>query len=172
MVDFIGERLLFSFDDYLLEFNYYHKEWLLHDGIPMNGGALISDRKLYASDGTNILIEGTTYTDSVAYRRSNFETLGAPSYLKKFHRVLIFTPSMAEGFTIGIDTYKNWDTSETVTSETKSGDVGQVDLTQRLDPARVKSLAIEIKSDSGQVFISEGYEYEYGGFSRDFQDDD
>jgi hypothetical protein len=79
---------------------------------------------------------------------------------------------MAEGFTIGIDTYKNWDTSETVTSETKSGDVGQVDLTQRLDPARVKSLAIEIKSDSGQVFISEGYEYEYGGFSRDFQDDD
>tara|TARA_R110000744_G_scaffold371682_2_gene482857 strand:- start:635 stop:2815 length:2181 start_codon:yes stop_codon:yes gene_type:complete len=172
IVDFIGERLLFSFGEYMVEFNYYHKEWLLHDGIPMSGGAIISNRELYTSDGLNVFKEAGTYTKSTAYRVSNFETLQAPSLLKKFHRVLIFTPSMPTSFSLGINTYKNWDLSERATEEEKDGEANQVDVTQRLNPASVKSMAMEIYSPSGQPFISEGYEYEYGGFSRDFQDDD
>ena len=178
LVDFRREYMYFviestgSQEAFTLAYSYYHKEWYLYDAINIDGGVRLIDGKLMSSDGTNISIEGTTNTSLEAFYRSNFETLGFPSFAKKFLQILLYTMDFTQASSIGINTYRDWNTEDTSTEESEDIDVGQVDCNQRLNPARSQSMAFEMVSDSGNELIVNGYEYEVEADVEMFKDDD
>jgi len=176
VVDFKREYIYFSIGGttpVILAYSYYFNEWFLYDYINTSGGFDLIDGLLYSSDGTNMYVENTlNKKEAVAYYRSNFETVGVPSFSKKFLQVLLYTIDMASGATIGFKTYKNWITSESETDEEKSVEIGQVDVVQRFNPDRSKSVAIEINSASNNELTLNGYEYEYSDDVKMFKNDD
>lgn len=157
---------------YIFAFSYYHQEWFLWENIPAGGGFSLIDNTLYYSDGNDIYKENGANTASDAYYRSNFETLGEPSFEKKFHKILMYTIDMPNTARIAIKTFKDWITSKSITKESKSVKKGESDLTVRLDPDRSKSLAFQIESASGQALRLNGYEYEFDADVRNSRDDD
>jgi len=178
LVDFQSEYIHFHIasntaeSGYVLSYSYYHNEWYLLDNIDGSGAFDIINGNIYSSDGEDLYKTGSDRKEAAAYYRSNFNTLGKASFEKKFLQALLYTMDMPDSFAINLKTYKNWITSEAETDEVKSGDVGQVDLTQRFNPQRVKSMAIEINSDSGNVLTLNGYEYEVQDDVRMFKNDD
>lgn len=161
-----------SQDSYILAYSYYHQEWFIYDHISAVGGFDIFNNKLYASDGTNLYIEADTSVNTSAFYRSNFETLGVPSFEKKFLQALMFAIDSTQAHTIDVKTYKNWNTEDAVTEESKDLESGQVDMTQRFDPSRSKSVALEIASSTGQQLILNGYELEVEADVEMFKNDD
>lgn len=173
VIDFKREYAYFVIGgQYILAFNYYFKEWFLYDYIPCSGGFDLIDGVLYSSDGTNVYVEGSTSLEAGAYYRSNFETLGVPSFEKKFLQALMFCIDTTQSSTIGVKTYKDWNEDDAITDEEKTIDAAQVDVTQRFNPDRSKSVAIEIVSDSGNELNLNGYEYEYMDDVGMFKNDD
>lgn len=180
IVDFKNEYIYFYVGanhatqaGFVFAYSYYHNEWYLLEDINASGGFDIFDSIVYHSDGNNVFKELPTRLNAAAFYRSNFETLGEASLEKKFLQVLMFTMNMEGDFSIGVKSYKNWNTSEVITDETREGIVGEtLDITQRLNPGRSKSLAIEIVSESGEPLTLNGYEYEYSADIRMFKNDD
>jgi hypothetical protein len=177
-VDYNRELILFHVSSttdtsgYLFVYSYYFNEWYIWSDMNCSAGFKIINKAIYYSDGSNLYKESNTNISSNAYYRSNFETLGVPSYTKKFLQLLLFTIDMPDSGSIGVKTYRDWDIENTDTDEAKTVLEAQVDVKQRLNPARSKSLAFEIVSDSGETLIINGYEYEFAGDVQGFVDDD
>jgi len=178
LVDFRREYIYFHIastvatSGYVLAFDYNKNEWYLWDDIDGNSGFEMLEESIYYCDGADVYKEAATSTNSDAYYRSNFETLGEPSFIKKFLQVLLFTIDTTQSATIGIKTRRDWNENEIDTDQSKQVSAGQVDMTQRLNPKRSKSLAIEINSTSGNELILNGYEYEVEADVRMFKSDD
>ncbi len=178
VVDFNKEQIYFHIasnnnsDGYILVYNYYHKEWLIWEGMNAVGGFDIFNNDLFYSDGTNIYRQLSTNVDADAYYMSNFETIESPSFLKKFLQVLIYTIRTSTNSALTIKTFRDWDSVNASTEETKAITAGQVDLTQRFNPARSKSVAIQINCYRGDELNLDGYEYEFADDVGMFKSDD
>ena len=171
VVDFRRELILFNISGTIVVYQYYFNEWFLWDDFYGSGAFDILDGKFITSDGTDIYREVDTNIDAAAYYVGNFNTLGRPSLEKKFTKATVFTIDMPEASPIAIKTYKNWNTEEPVTDESKSVSAGEVDLSQRFNMTRSKSMAIEIRSDEGNTLNLNGYEYEVSADVRSTRDD-
>lgn len=158
----------------LFSYNYYLKEWLITDILEATGGFTSIDDSLYYSNGTNVFSEATTAVDAEAYYVSNFETLGEPSIRKKFLQVLLFATSQEESGTITIEDYRDWNYNSDGLSTTESEVVGGTKklTTRRLNPALSYSCAIKLISPEGNEMLIDGYEYEFGGSTRTYKDED
>lgn len=181
VVDFNREYLHFLVKSESLEtgwaifsYSYYFKEWLITDIMNGSGGLLMLDKQMLYSDGLNVFTEADTAVDAEAYYVSNFETLGDPSLRKKFLQALVFATSQTEASTITIENYKDWEYSDagldTSESEVIGGDKKLI--TRRLNPALSYSCAIKITSTEGNEMLIDGYEYEFGGITRMYKDED
>lgn len=178
VVDFKREYIYFYVDSndgkegYIFAFSYYHKDWFLWDEVRATDGFEEINQSLYYCDGDNLYKEGDTNVNSDAYYQSNFETLGEPSFEKKFLQILLFIIDMPTSARFTIKTYRDWITSKFDTKESKTAKKDEVDYTQRFNPTRSKSLAMRIESASGQALRLNGYEYEVEADVRMFKDDD
>lgn len=158
----------------IFSYSYYFKEWLITDIMNGSGGLLMLDKQMMYSDGLNVFTEADTAVDAEAYYVSNFETLGEPSLRKKFLQALVFATSQAESSTITIENYKDWDYSDAGLDTSESEEIGGDKrlITRRLNPALSYSCAIKLTSTEGNEMLIDGYEYEFGGMTRMYKDED
>ena len=158
---------------YLFSYSYYFNEWFLSDYIDASGGIDTINGKVYSSDGEELYVNSLgSAKEAEAKYVSNFHTLGAASLLKKFHQILLHTVDTDESFSITFKTFRDWNKEEPDTEEVKAGEPNTVDMTQRLNPRRSKSLAFEILSESGNPLMLDGYEYEVTADVQRFKNDD
>jgi hypothetical protein len=145
----------------IVSYSYYHNEWFLLDGINGSGGICELDKTLYISDGTNILKEGSTEVNSLAYYASNFETLGEPSLYKKFLQSIIFCTDMQTAGVLTIKNYHNWDFGSVDTNQQETIGGSKKMVSRRYNPIRSYATALRLESASGQPIKLDGYEYEF-----------
>jgi hypothetical protein len=179
LVDFKKENIYFFCKStseptgYVILFNYYFGEWFILEGVDgTHGFQLFDDDLVYLSDGRDIYVEQSTNTGSLGYYRSNFDTMGEPGLEKKFLQTLLYTMNTTQDFDINFKSYKNWNTEDTITDQTKSFSAGEVDVKSRLNNALAKSCAIEINSPEDSQLQVSGYEYEYSMKATQWKGDD
>lgn len=146
----------------VLVYDYEKDEWFKYK-LDCAGGILFNpnDNKMYYSDGTDIYQEQASYSSGVdAYWYSNFESLGYPSFKKRFPRLTLFDTYYVCG-DIGFKSYKNWKTVAAIT-DTTIDDTGSTPIpSRRLNPSICYSCAFDIESDNTEILRLNGFEYDY-----------
>lgn len=96
VLDFKNEKILIhiprvSEGPLIVEYDFYHKEWFLHDKIDGTGGFVIHDGNLYHSDGTNVYVRSSSFNDDgepiAAYYSTSWLVGSSPALEAKFPKV-------------------------------------------------------------------------------------
>lgn len=149
----------------VLVYDYYYKEWLLHDNIPGDSGFQdvgIESSEVYFANSTNLykrLLNTKTDAGSgiTAYYWTNWFNLGAPTIVKKFQNMILM--SITRAWTATVKAYLNWDSSTIDTQNTVAFTSSQKVMDTQVCEQEVYSASYRIsnESDNGDMLLT-GFE--------------
>lgn len=146
----------------VLVYDYYFKEWYVHDNIPGSNGFVQVNNDIYFSNGTSLFKRNlSSKKDNTAaikaYYLSNFHHLGIPSLTKKFVYVNIHSIDSTE-WTCNLKSYLSYSLSklDTDVEFPVGGDNPFAD--QELNIGDSFAVAIELRNEKVEDIIISGYE--------------
>lgn len=96
VLDYKNEKILIhipkvSGGSIVVEYDFYHKQWFIHEGITATNGFVIHDGNLYHSDGTKVYVRSQSYNDDgeaiSAYYSTSWLVGSSPAMECKFPKV-------------------------------------------------------------------------------------
>jgi hypothetical protein len=174
ITDFLREKL-YLFIPYLtgggivLSYDYYHKDWFLHDNIPANNGFQdvgITSTDIYFADSTGLYRRDLTSKrddtkKTIGYYWTGWFDLEAPSIVKKFMNFILLSIAK-KSFTATIKGYCDWQTDTPIAENTiDMSESVSVEDSQVLQ-VQANSVSYRISNESdGSDFHLTSYEVEY-----------
>jgi len=169
--DFYNEKI-YTFLPYtggnggdILVFDYYYKEWYLHDSLDAIGGFISIVDKIYISDGTNLYLRNSeSLTDAGSKINSYYTTgwfdLDAPTLLKKWVRFILISAGVTNWIPT-ITTQCNWAKEDVGGFELEITDDIKVD-DGNLPNIKTHSMRLKIAStNKKEGLLITGYEVEF-----------
>jgi hypothetical protein len=168
--DFRREKIYFYIpvdggNGVVLVYDYYYKEWLIHDNIPGDSGFQdvgIESSEVYFANSTNLYkrtLETKTDDGSgiTAYYHTNWFNIGAPSMVKKFQNFIVM--SITRAWIATVKSYINWDASTVDQQNTVEFTSSQKVMDTQVCEEEVYSASFRIsnESDDGNMLIT-GFE--------------